>query len=114
MGEVIGLVAVIGFFTSVIVIAYLFLNSRHKIRMALIQHGQDATIFREDKDIHSALKYGMVAVGVGAGLFLGGIFNRLGMEEGPAFFGPMLVLGGAGLILYYFMLKKKKGMDEIV
>ena len=115
MGEVIGLVAVIGFFTSIIVTAYLFFNSRHKIRMALIQHGQDATIFKEEGgDVNSALKYGMVAMGLGLGLFTGSILNSLGMEEGPAYFGPMLIFGGAGLILFYLVTKKKKGIDEIV
>jgi hypothetical protein len=115
MGEVIGLVAVIGFFTSLIVIAYLFFNSRHKQRMALIQHGQDASIFKEDADLNVNLKYGMVAVGVGLGLFAGHFFNRMGMEEGPAYFGMMLILGGAGLILYYALIaRKKKEGDGII
>ncbi len=112
MEQVIGLVAVIGFFTSVIVGVYLFLNSRHKIRMALIQHGQDAGIFKEEKDASSALKYGLVAVGLGAGLFVGTFATKiLGLEEDPTIFGFMLMLGGAGLILYYLIIRMKKGEE---
>ncbi len=114
MGEIIGLVAVIGFFTTLIVTAYLYLSSRHKIRLALIQHGQDAGIFKEDRNENSALKLGMVAVGVGLGMFAGSALARSGMDEGPAYFGMMLTLGGTALILYYLFVKKRGGGSDIV
>jgi lipid-A-disaccharide synthase-like uncharacterized protein len=113
MEEIIGLVAVTGLFTTLIVIAYLYLSSRHKIRMALIQHGQDAGIFREDKNENSALKFGMMAVGVGMGLFAGSALEKSGIDEVPAYFGMMLILGGIALILYYLFVRKKGG-SEIV
>ncbi len=114
MIDITGIVAIISVFTTIIVVAYLFFSSRHKIRMALIQHGQEASIFREDKDSNSALKFGMAAVGVGLGLFAGGLLDSIGMEEGPAYFGMMLIFGGAGLILYYLIVKKKINNDDIV
>ena len=107
MKEVIGLIAVIGMFSAIIIIAYLYINSRHKIRMSLIEHGQDATIFKEDKDLPSSLKYGMVAIGLGMGLFIGNILDRIGLREGPAYLGSMLMLGGAGLVLYHLLTGKK-------
>ncbi|MCB0518402.1 MAG: hypothetical protein H6577_02690 [Lewinellaceae bacterium] len=114
MGEIIGLIAVIGFFTTLIVVAYVYLSSRHKIRMALIQHGQDAGIFKEDRNENSALKFGMVAVGVGLGMFAGSALNHSGMDDGPAYFGMMLTLGGAALILYYLFVRKKgPGSDTV-
>jgi predicted MFS family arabinose efflux permease len=112
--DITGIVAIISVFSTIIVVAYLFFSSRHKIRMALIQHGQDASIFKEDKDANSALKFGMVAVGVGLGLFAGGLLDSIGMEEGPAYFGMMLIFGGASLILYYLIVKKKFITDETV
>jgi len=112
--DITGVVAIISFFTTVIVVAYLFFSSRHKVRMALIQHGQEASIFKEDKETNSALKYGMMAVGTGLGLFTGGLLESMGMDEGPAYFGMMLIFGGAGLILYYLTVKKKADRDEIV
>lgn len=116
MGEIIGLIAVIGFFTTIIVVAYVFLSSRHKIRMALIQHGQHAGIFKEDQNENSSLKFGMVAVGVGLGMFAGSVLAHSGMDDGPAYFGMMLSLGGAALILYYLLIgrKTRSGEGDIV
>ncbi len=112
--DITGIVAIVSVFTTIIVVAYLFFSSRHKIRMALIQHGQDASIFREDREANSALKYGMVAVGVGLGLFAGCLLESIGIQEEPAYFGMMLTFGGAGLILYYLIVKKKINNDDIV
>ena len=112
--DITGIVAIVSVFTTIIVVAYLFFNSRHKIRMALIQHGQEASIFKEDKDANSALKYGMVAVGLGLGLFCGCLLATIGMQEEPAYFGMMLTFGGAGLILYYLIVKKKIDTSETV
>lgn len=104
--NIVPVVAIISTFTTIIVVAYLFFSSRHKIRMALIQHGQQATIFREYKDANSALKYGMLAVGLGLGLFAGCILEAMGLKEEPAYFGMMLIFGGIGLIIYYLVTKK--------
>jgi len=115
MQDLVGLVAVIGLFTSVIIFLYLFINSRHKIRMALIESGKSAGIFKEEGSRFAALKYGMAAVGIGLGLLLG---SALESETFPAplpHFSMMLILGGGGLILYYFFVKKKEGGgDETV
>lgn len=112
--DITGIVAIISVFSTIIVVAYLFFNSRHKVRMALIQHGQEATIFREDKDANSALKYGMVAVGLGLGLFAGSLLDSIGFQDVSAYFGMMLFFGGASLILYYLIVKKKIITDDTV
>lgn len=112
--EFTGVVAIISVFTTIIVIAYLFFSSRHKIRMALIQHGQQATIFKEDKDASSALKFGILAVGLGLGLFAGCLLEKMGMPEEPAYFGMMLTFGGIGLILYYIIVKKNIDHSDII
>jgi hypothetical protein len=116
MEQVIGLIAVVGFFSSVIAIAYLFFNSRHKIRMALIEHNKDASIFKSEfgHSRTSALKYGMVAVGVGLGLFIGNALENAGWEAPVPYFSMMLILGGAGLILYYLFVKPKMEGDDTV
>ncbi len=106
------LFAITGTFTSITVIAYLYITSRHKIRMALIQHGQRAEIFKENSEANSALKWGMVAVGLGLGLFLGGFMDWVGIGNEATYFGTMLMLGGAGLILYYNITKKKSGASS--
>ncbi|MFQ5447883.1 MAG: DUF6249 domain-containing protein [Saprospiraceae bacterium] len=112
MEKVIGLVAVIGFFTSIIILFYLFFNSRHKIRMALIESGKSADIFKEESNRFAALKYGMVAVGVGLGLLLGSALECNTFPAPLPHFSMMLILGGGGLILYYLFVKKKEGGDD--
>lgn len=116
MEQVIGLVAVLGVITSVIVIAYLFFNSRHKERMALIQHGQQANIFRAKKNGADGLKFGLLSLGIGLGLFIGSLLEMILQTDSPIpHFGMMLTLGGAGLIVYYLLLQKKESdHDETV
>jgi uncharacterized protein DUF6249 len=112
MEDVIGLVAVIGVFTSIIILLYLFFNSRHKTRMALIESGKSAGIFKEESNRFSALKYGMVAVGVGLGLLVGSALESDTFPAPLPHFSMMLILGGGGLILYYLLVKKKQDDDD--
>ena len=115
MEEVIGLVAVIGTFTSVIVIAYLFFSSRHKVRMALIQHGKEASIFKENRESSSALKYGMLMAGLGLGILMGTFIESILNTDSPIpHFSMMLILGGAGLVFYYLVKNRRENHSEVV
>ncbi len=113
MEELIGLVAVAGSISTVAFIAYLFINSRHKVRMALIQHGQEASIFREKQSGTSGLKYGLLMVGIGLGILAGMMIESIVGTDSPVpHFSMMLILGGAGLIVYYLISKKQE--EDIV
>ncbi|MEZ4952044.1 MAG: DUF6249 domain-containing protein [Saprospiraceae bacterium] len=113
MGELIGLIAVAGSITAFIVVAYLFINSRHKVRMALIQHGKEASIFKEKRNGSSGLKYGLLMVGIGTGILVGMVIESIMSTDSPVpHFSMMLILGGAGLIIYYLITKRED--DEIV
>ncbi|MEO1260093.1 MAG: DUF6249 domain-containing protein [Bacteroidota bacterium] len=114
MGEVIGLVAVIGVITATIVIAYLFFNSRHKVRMALIQHGKEASIFKEQRNGSSGLKYGLLMTGIGLGLLVGMMLEALMSTDSPVpHFSMMLILGGLGLVVYYIITRRKEESELI-
>ena len=109
MKDLTGLIAVAGSITSVVVIAYLLINSRHKIRMALIQHGQEASIFKENNNGSTGLKYGLLMVGIGLGILVGMLIENIMNTDSPVpRFSMMLILGGAGLITYYVVTKKKE------
>ena len=115
MEEVIGLVAVIGVFTATIVIAYLFFNSRHKVRMALIQHGKEASIFKQQRNGSSGLKYGLLMAGIGLGLLVGMVLEAVISTDSPVpHFSMMLILGGLGLIIYYVITKPKEEEGELI
>jgi hypothetical protein len=117
MQNLIPLFAIVGTFSSIIIFFYLFFNSRHKERMALIQHNKDADIFiqRSTSNALGAFKYGMVAVGIGLGIFLAALIDNLNlMDPEPAYFGMMLFMGGLGLLVYYFVVRMKKENKETV
>jgi len=103
------LFAIIGNFMAIIIFIYFFFTSRHRERMALIESGRDASIFKRDRDPSSrSLKYGMVAVMSGLGLLIGSILERIGMAGEVAYFSMVLIFGGMGLVGYYFSLKGKR------
>ena len=95
---------------SIIIIAYLFFNSRHKERMALIQHGKEASIFKGGRNVGSSgLKYGLLMMGIGLGIFVGMMVeNMLDTDSPVPHFSMMLILGGLGLITYYLITRKKE------
>lgn len=112
---IIPIVAVVGFFASIILFVYLFFSSRHKERMALIQSGQDAGIFKKSRsaDVQSVLKYGLVGFMSGVGILMGHLLERTGLPGVVAYFSMILILGSFGLILYYWFFESRKaGVQE--
>ena len=104
--EIEGLIAIIGFFSSIVLIIYYFFSTRHKERIALIEHDKHADIFSGESNRRNALKYGVVAIGIGLGLFLGHwvtiIFN---IPEPLGYITFMFILGGIALLIYYFIVR---------
>jgi len=106
------LFAILGNFAAIIVFIYFYFTSRHRERMALIESGKDATIFKREKDpSNRALKYGMVAVMSGIGLLIGAFMKKMGMPGEVAYFSMVLIFGGMGLLAYYFSPGTKKESD---
>src|SRR5690606_25570429 len=98
---------------SFVAVVYLFVNSRHKIRMALIQHGKEASIFKESRNGSTGLKFGLLMVGIGFGILAGMIIESILDTDSPVpHFSMMLILGGAGLIIYYLITKRRE--DDMV
>ncbi len=93
--------AVVGFFATNILLIYMFFSSRHKERMALLERDKDASIFHNN-GMADSLKFGMVAIMVGLGILLGHLLVQMGMPEEIAYFSMILILGGLGLLGYYF------------
>ncbi len=101
-GEVlIPIVAIVSVFGSATAAVYLFFSTRYRIRMALIENDKTAEIFRSYQDRPNALKYGLVAIMVGIGILVGYILEQTGMDAFVAYCSMVLILGGAGLLIYY-------------
>jgi hypothetical protein len=113
--DVNGLIAIIFFFTSLMVIGGSAIIGRHRERMGMIEKGMKAEDIKamfgrsfEEPHPLTSLKWGIVLVSVGLavmlGLFLHSAYNNI---EGGIFPGLVAVFGGAGLILFYFIANRK-------
>ncbi len=100
----------IAFFASIIVVVYLLL--RRKERISLIEKGQSATIFETRKNVPQALKWGMLLIGIGVGIFIGRIlalYTAMGEEE--SFFSMVFLCGGISLVLFHFIARNMEKKD---
>jgi hypothetical protein len=113
MDEVTGLIAVIGLFGGIILSVYYFLRARHTERLAMIEKG--LTLESKPKPNSSrpirSLKWGMIAIGISFGIFLGHIVGSYTkIDEVVSFFVMILLFGGIALSLNYVLeLKLNKG-----
>ena len=117
MEPVVGMLVVFG---SVGFITYTWLATRHKERMAMLEKGVKASelkgsaipqIFRPNP--LSSLKWGLLAAFVGAGLIVANILDSYFYFHDSIYFASMLIAGGIGLIIFYFVAAKKlKNEDQ--
>lgn len=108
------IVAIISTFTFLTVAVYLFFSSRHKERMALMDHNLDATIFNLNQNGNRSLKSGLLFTMIGVGLILGDILERLGLlSEDVAYFAMVFLMGGLALVAYHSFVAKKGTPDDI-
>ncbi len=107
IGAAFVLIVIFGFIYAIV-----YLGVRRKERMALLEKGADANYFITKKNSSTALKFGMLFVGVAIGILLGNIleaYTRL--QEEVAYFSMIFLFGGLGLIINYFIEKKEnKGL----
>lgn len=111
----------VGFFAMIIITTYINRTAIHKERMALIENGLDASIFEKPKkkrekkpkpNGYGALKFGMLAVGLGLGLVTGAILNIIIDAEPLPHFAMMLICGGGSLIAYYNIIARREREDR--
>jgi len=107
----------LGFLASIVLGLYFYFSARHKERMALIEKNADLTeIFkvREFRFQFPWLKLGMIILGVGLGLIAVVVIanqpeiknltqDLIEMLAG----GILLISGGLGLVIGYFIEKPK-------
>ena len=102
----------IAFFASVLGIVWVAVSARNKERLALIEKGLDSSIFKQLGQTHwryGALKFGLLAIGVGIGLVIANILDVNGiMDDEVAYFAMIFIFGGLGLLSYYKLMGKIK------
>jgi len=102
-----GIFVPLSFFLALFAILYVYWTTRSKIRLALIEKGVDATIFRGNPEISklALLKWGIFLVGLSAGVLTGYALSTV-INEVAAFFTMILFCGGAALIVAYWITSK--------
>ncbi len=109
-----GIIIPLAFFALVFGMWYIYHTNRNRERLAMIEKGFDPSLFYSKKKSSlgfSLLKLGLVAAGVGLGLFVFSIMdaiNMFGGSGGAALLGLMFLFGGAGLFGGYFYEHKRE------
>mgnify|MGYP001815771494 CR=1 FL=1 len=99
-------------FASIFGIFYVFITTRNKERMALIEKGADASLFATKKKhfYNLTLKFGMLAVGIGIGILVASLlsdYTTLGEEVA---FPSMIFLFGGLFLVGNAMIERKERM----
>jgi len=96
------------------VIIFWYIYIRHKERTKLMDMGlspQEAKEYfreseRKPKNPYASLKWGILMTMIGIGLFIGILLDEMGFKDSLT--GVMVLLfGGLGFLIYYFVIRKK-------
>jgi hypothetical protein len=112
LGVLAGILVPLGFFAMIFGIVYL--NKREKLSM--IERGMDPRSYKPQSAPYQNLKWGLLLIGSGIGLFLAFILDHTIFRymDDEAFFlyvALIAIFGGAGLILSY-RIEKKEVLDK--
>lgn len=94
-------------FAAVFGMVYVFLITRHRERMMILEKNMDYP-FPVTNFNNITLKYGMFLVGIGIGFIMGWVLHEVGMSTGPSFISMVCLFGGISLIASYIVIEKKK------
>ena len=102
-----GIFVPLSFFLALFAILYVYWTTRAKVRMALIEKGADASIFKTDPVITrlSLLKWGIFLIGLSIGVISGYALSTV-IDEVAAFFTMILFFGGVSLVVAYWITAK--------
>ena len=102
-------------FGAIFGIFYLYISSRNKERLALIEKGADASIFNLSKKAGSSwkvivLNFAFLLMGIGSGVLLASILVEYSSLDDDAVY-PALIFLMAGLGLYVGFTQTRKAVD---
>jgi hypothetical protein len=102
-------------FACIFGIMYVYLMTRNRERLALIEKGGDPAQFRiKPRGGRNTLKFGLLFVGLAIGIMMGEILHVTipGLREEPANFSMIFLFGGLALVLSH-ILDAKAAKTEI-
>ena len=108
-GMMTGILISLGLFAMIFGIVYLYKRER----MAMIERGMDPRRYKQTSAPFSTLKWGLLLIGAGTGLFLAFLLDRMAFKTdyydgNPAvYFSMIAIFGGLGLFASFRMEKKE-------
>ncbi len=95
-------------------IAYYFFTTRHKERMAIIEKGLSADMFKgQNNYLQFLLMLGIVCIGIATGIFAGAILAPLvSIASMYVMSISIFIFLGISLIICYFLLKSQLHEDR--
>ena len=104
----------ISLFIVIFGICYLYFNTRHKERLALIEKDKDVSVFYSKKEKSASpvwrivtLNLSLVSIGIGLGILLGIILSStLQLQEEVAISSSIFLMSGIGLLTGFFITRK--------
>ena len=100
-------------FAGIFGVFYVFLTTRNKERLSMIEKGADASMFMTKKQNKGyTLKFGMLAIGVAIGLLVGSIIaESTNLPEEIGYFSMIFLFGGLALVVNHFLEEKRNKKD---
>jgi hypothetical protein len=101
----------LAFFALVFGSWYVFVTTRNKERLALIEKGASPDLFKtkpEHGSGYNTFKYGLFLIGIALGIIAGFYLTEGGMDEEPAYFSMIFLFGGIGLVASFLLQGKFK------
>ena len=104
------------FLLTIFGMVYYYLTTRNKERMALIEAGADANLFKSkaSNNWHFVIVLGMLAIGIGLGAFVGLLLERSfgqGNDFEQGYVIGIFLFSGISLLLSFFLIRKVKKQD---
>jgi len=99
------------------IVAIVYIGTRRKERMAMLEKGVDASVFFSKKTSSNeySLKYGLLLIGVALGIQVGNLLatsEPFAEAEEAAYFSMIFLFGGMALLINYFIARKMFNEDR--
>ena len=111
-GILIPILVPLAFFLTVFGIIYLYKRER----MAMIERGMDPRSYKPQSAPYQNLKWGLLLIGAGLGLFLAYLMDitllRNTSDSEAVYFSLIAIFGGLGLLLSYNVEKKENEKNK--
>jgi len=102
------IIAIITTFGTTFGLVFYYLHTRNRQRLAMLEKGVDPKTFypKPTANKFASLKWSLLLIGVAMGLFFASVLDSgTDLNEG-AQFAMVLLFGGLGLLVYYFIVRK--------